>query len=95
MPKMENVRIEEEDIKFGLFCGQFPRRSGARMEISKIEFEEVNVIFASGLSELLDDSHGLVFASGSQVHLRIVFRDSLQSGQLLPGTPKQFMNGTE
>jgi hypothetical protein len=75
---MDNVRVEEEDIKFGLLCGQFARSSGARMEIPKIEFEEMDVVFASLFSQLFDGSLGLCFAASSQVDLCIVFRDSLQ-----------------
>jgi hypothetical protein len=75
---MDNVRIEEEDIKFRLLCRQLACRSGARMEVSKIEFEEMDVILARLLSQLVDSSLGLFFAPCSQVDLCIVFRDSLR-----------------
>jgi hypothetical protein len=79
---MDNVRVEEEDIKFGLFCGQFACCSGARMEIPKIEFEEMDVVFASFFSQLFDSSLGLCFAPSSQVDLCIVFRDSLYTASI-------------
>jgi hypothetical protein len=74
---MDKVRIEEEDIKFRLFCGQFACRSGARMEVSEIEFEEMDVIFARRLSQRIDSSLGLFFAPSSQVDLCIVLGNSL------------------
>lgn len=75
---MDNIRVEKEDIEFGLFCGKFACRSGAGMEIAKIEFEEMDVVFTGLLSQVFDSSLGLFFATSSQVDLCIVLRDSLR-----------------